>query len=72
MGDAMRLTDDIELIDLAKMTVTMASGEVLPITDMFDSNDEECEPDEAVMVVAGTDDYGWIDVEVSREKVTVH
>ena len=68
----MRLTDDIEMVDLDALTVTMASGVILPITDMFDRNGEDCDPDEAVMVVAGTDDYGWIDVEVSREKATVH
>ena len=67
----MRLTDDIEFVDLTSLTVTLASGVVLPITDMFDDEGEDCEPSEAVMVVAGTDEFGWIDVEVGPHE-TVH
>lgn len=67
----MKLTDDVEYVDVTHGQVVMSDGTVLPITDWFDCNGEDCEPDDAVMVVAGTDDIGWIDVAVGGRE-TVH
>ena len=67
----MKLTDDIEFVDMTEGNVVMADGTILPITDWFDDDGEDCEPSEAVMIVAGNDDYGWIDVAVSGPE-TVH
>ena len=61
----------VSVVDLKTLTVTMGDGTVLPITNLFDSDGEDCEPDDAVAIVAGTDDYGWLDIAIS-EKETVH
>lgn len=67
----MRFTEDIEYVDVTNGQVVLADGTILPITDWFDSNGDDCEPDEAVMVVAGSDAFGWVDVAVSGPE-TVH
>lgn len=62
---------EVEVVSLDKRTVTLRDGTVLPITDFFDVFGEECEPIDAVACVAGTDDFGWLDVEIFPPE-TVH
>ena len=50
-------------VDLDTMTVTQLSGATIPITNMIDENGDECiDPDEAVVVVAGSLEQGWFTV----------
>ncbi len=49
----------IAYVDLGGMFVLLNNGETLPITNMFDADGDECDPDEAVSVVAGADGLGW-------------
>lgn len=51
--------DAIAYVDLGGMLILLNSGDTLPITNMFDENGDECEADEAVSVVAGSDGLGW-------------
>lgn len=47
-------------VDLNDMTVTLNSGDLLPITRMFDEDGDETEDrDAAVRIVAGSDGLGW-------------
>ncbi len=62
---------DVELIDMEGKRVFLTDGEVVPITDCFDADGDECDPDEAVAVVAGRDGYGWLTISID-ERVTVH
>lgn len=61
----------VECIDLSTLTVIMSDGMVLPITDLFDKYGDDCEPDDAVAIVAGSEAYGWLDIEIV-EKRTLH
>lgn len=62
----------IEAVQLGERIVVLDGGIVLPITNLFDSDGDECEPDEAYTGVAGTDEYGWITFTVSDEKDSIH
>jgi hypothetical protein len=60
-------------VDLNAMTITLANGDHLSITNMFDDQGEECDPDEAVVVVAGDNDNGWWTVPLAwAEDETLH
>lgn len=53
--------------------VVMSDGTEIPITNYFDEWGEECEPDDAVTCVAGSDSYGWITIDLTEfEQITVH
>lgn len=67
----MKITEDIEYIDVTRGTIVLADGTELPITDWFDRDGEDCDPADAVAVVAGSDEFGWIDVDVSQPE-TLH
>lgn len=62
----------IETVMIDAGLVLIEGGVTLPITHWFDCDGEECEPDDAVSIVAGTDDYGWLTIDVSGEAETVH
>lgn len=49
----------IAYVDLGGMFVLLNNGQTLPITNLFDCDGDECEPAEAVSVVAGADGLGW-------------
>lgn len=67
----MSITEAIEYVDLDAGMVRLADGTELPITDWFDCDGDDCEPENAVTIVAGSEAFGWIDVELSRAE-TVH
>lgn len=62
----------VEFINLTRGFVGLAGGRTIPITEYFDDSGDECEPDDAVCVVAGSDDFGWLSIEIVGEQVTVH
>lgn len=45
--------------DLDAMTLLLNSGETLPITTLLDEDGDECGPEDAAVVVAGSDSRGW-------------
>lgn len=49
----------VAYVDLGGMFVLLNNGDTLPITNMFDADGDECEPGDAVSVVAGADGLGW-------------
>lgn len=57
-------------VDLKLRYVLLNDGERLPITNLIDDDGEECEPDDAVFVVAGEDGKGWWTVDI-RDLVEV-
>lgn len=55
---------DVELINLDTLQVFMTDGRVLPITNMFDCNGDDCDADEAVCIVAGIQGYGFLTIDL--------
>lgn len=55
----MRPVVHIEAINLTARLVLLEGGVCLPITNFFDCDGVECEPDEAMQAVAGEGDT-WI------------
>lgn len=62
----------ISNIDILQKLVHLDSGEALPITNFFNSDGEDCDSFEAVACVAGTDDFGWITIDISDLRGTIH
>ena len=65
---------EVACVNCAERAAITEDGQSLPITNLFDSNGEECEDvDEAVTAVAGPDKNGlWICINFSvMEKVTL-
>lgn len=56
---------EIDCVNLEGFVV-LRSGEVLEITHYFDSDGDECDPEDAVACVAGNDDFGWLDVSIGE------
>ena len=63
--------DKVELIDLDAREVVMEGGRVLPIANMFDSSGEDCDADEAAVIIAGVQGYGFLTIEL-EEGPTIH
>ncbi|MDW9880494.1 hypothetical protein GOA90_25235 [Sinorhizobium meliloti] len=63
---------DIERISIEGRFVVLSDGEVLPITDFFDDEGDDCEPADAVECVAGRDGYGWMTIAIEGEAGAIH
>jgi len=64
---------EVELVNLTQNYVMFTNGVSVPITDYFDSDGDECEPDRATVCVAGDDAVGWFSIEIAptSERVTI-
>lgn len=64
---------NVHTINLDTLEVLMDDGTVLPITDMFDDDGEECEADSAVSIVAGVQGVGFLSIDMGElTPITVH
>jgi hypothetical protein len=67
--------DDPVYVDLDAMTVLLLNGDSIAITTLFDVFGDMCDdPDEAVVVVAGSDEGGWwtIPLPWASEEESIH
>jgi hypothetical protein len=39
--------------------LVLGNGTYLPVTNWVDADGEDCDPEDAVVGVAGSDDHGW-------------
>lgn len=64
----------VECINLDGAFIHMSDGTTLPITEFFDEHGDDCGPDNAVIIVAGSDSFGWLTIEIldGYKPVTVH
>jgi hypothetical protein len=57
---------DCEAVCVSKSLAVMTTGEILQVTDWFDSEGDECPPCEAVACIAGPDIEGrWYSISLS-------
>lgn len=45
---------------------------VLPVTVWLNPVGEECGPNEAIYCVAGTDEFGWLTIEIHEPHIKAH
>lgn len=66
--------DDVQAVSRARGVAVLDNGERLPITNWFDFDGDECDPDDAVSVVAGPDRDGfWYAIDLFEfEPIQVH
>lgn len=67
-------SDDVEAVSRAGAVAVLDNGERLPITNWFDLDGDECEPDDAISVVAGPDRNGfWYAIDLEQfQPIQVH
>lgn len=58
----------IAYVNLNTMRVTLNNGDTLPITNLFDDLGDECEPDDAVSLVAGANGKGLVSCDIRELK----
>ncbi|MBM1556653.1 hypothetical protein JQV19_08330 [Sulfitobacter mediterraneus] len=58
---------DIEALNRKLRTILLDDGKTYPITNWFDNNGNDCDPDEAEFAVAGPDSDGkWYTIELGE------
>lgn len=63
----------IELLDFDGRVCFLEGGKTVPITNFFDEDGDECEPDDAVACIAGSNEFGWLTINLGEfEQPTVH
>jgi len=56
-----------------KVYAVVPTGEVLPVTDMIDINGDDCDFEDAVVVVAGPDkEKMWYTIELNSSLESMH
>lgn len=63
---------DVDLISIEGRFVLLSDDTVLPIASFYDDDGDECEPCVAIELVAGTDDYGWVTIDIHDTDRTIH
>lgn len=63
---------DVDRISLDGRFVVMSDGAILPISNFYDDDGDECEPVDAVVCVAGTDAAGWYTIEIFETTGPIH
>lgn len=63
--------DTVAMINVSQGWVVLGDGTTLPITDYFDGTGDDCDPEEATVIVAGTDAFGWLTIEIEDERPTM-
>lgn len=51
---------------LSEKIVLLDDHRYVEITDCFDARGDNCEPEDATVVVAGCDELGWLTIDVSN------
>jgi hypothetical protein len=46
----------------------MPHGQVVPVTNWFDDEGDDCEHTDAITCVAGCDEIGWMTIELTRDE----
>lgn len=64
---------DILFINRVAEIAVLTDNRVIPVTNWFDTQGEDCGPEAAVVCVAGAENVGWYTVDlVAGDYVTVH
>lgn len=56
---------EIELIDLEAEVAILSDGSTIPLTNFFDEDGDDCDPEDAVCCVAGNNDFGWLTISLA-------
>ena len=61
-------------INCQSRLVLLEDGTTIPITNFFDEDGDDCDPDEAIVIVAGREGFGYLTIELfdDFEEVLLH
>lgn len=63
----------VDGINHHKRLVVVEGGVILPIVEYRDSDGDVCDYEDAVSCIAGTDEFGWLNIDINDyEPLTVH
>lgn len=61
------MSAEVAMVNVSLRLALMEDGQKLPITDAFDDDGDECEPEDAVACVAGPDRDGmWVCIDLRQ------
>jgi hypothetical protein len=64
---------EVSAINRARGIAMLECGCYVPVIEWFSKEGKDCDPDDAIVCVAGDDEHGWFTVDlVAFEIVTVH
>lgn len=65
---------EVAMVNITLGIAVMEDGQELPITNAFDDDGDECDPEDAVACVAGPDNDGcWVSIDLrALEKAALH
>jgi hypothetical protein len=62
------MSDSVDVIRIGGNIIAVVNGETIPVTNMFDCDGEDCEFEEATVVVAGPcSDGQWLTITLGSE-----
>jgi len=61
-------------INCVSRQVLLEDGTMIPITNFFDEDGDDCDPDDAIVIVAGREGFGYLTIELfdDFEEVLLH
>ena len=61
------MSHEVAMINVALRIAVMEDGQELPITNAFDEDGDDCNPEDAVACVAGPDRDGmWVSIDLKQ------
>lgn len=63
---------EVIAINLGQGIVLLDNDTILPISTYLDADGDECEPHDALVVVAGKDGMGWWAIDIEDFERSVH
>jgi hypothetical protein len=54
----------IELVNRTRAQAVSSTGVVYPVTNWFGDDGDDCEPNDAVVCVAGSEALGWLTIDL--------
>lgn len=61
------MSHEVAMINVALGVAVMEDGQELPVTNAFDEDGDDCDPEDAVACVAGPDRDGmWVSIDLKQ------
>jgi len=67
MNDVLPMPTGVLQLSDDEWVVILEDDRLLPVTDWIDEEGDFCDPDDAIVCVAGDEEFGWITLELDRD-----
>jgi hypothetical protein len=67
----LKLEREVAMMNIGQRIAVLDDDEIIEITDFIDKHGEFCEPEDAVICVAGDEETGWWSIRISEFRATL-